>query len=284
MTSVTGLSFGRVVAGLFAVLLFAGLLVSIAPNFVSPPAPEITNTLGMKLVLIPAGTFWMGGAGGKPGTRQENIPRAFYLGAYTVTQEQWLNHMGSNPSHFSRTGNGKEQVKEIADAELKQFPVEYVSWDDIQVFIRKLNSREKKSGWKYRLPTNVEWEYSCRGGAASQEDCSFDFYLDQPTNDLSSKQANFNGNFPGGDAPKGPFLARPTKVGSYPPNRLGLYDMHGNVWQWCEDIHSGPDRVIRGGSWFRAGYNCRAAYCIGRAPTYRFNGVGFRLALVPYGK
>ena len=89
----------------------------------------------------------------------------------------------------------------------------------------------------YRLPSEAEWEYACRGGATSEEECSYHFYFAKPTNDLSSKQANFNGNYPFGKADKGPYLGRTTKVGSYAPNKLGLYDMHGNVWQWCEDLY-----------------------------------------------
>ena len=86
------------------------------------------------------------------------------------------------------------------------------------------------------MPSEAEWEYACRGGATSEEECSYHFYFAKPTNDLSSKEANFNGNFPFGKADKGPYLGRTTKVGSYAPNKVGLYDMHGNVWQWCEDL------------------------------------------------
>ena len=105
-----------------------------------------------------------------------------------------------------------------------------------QEFIKKLNEKERGSGWLYRLPTEAEWEYACRGGATSEEECSYHFYFAKPTNDLSSEQANFNGNYPFGKAPRGQYLARPTRVGAYPPNKLGLCDMHGNVWQWCEDL------------------------------------------------
>src|SRR5208283_843249 len=108
--------------------------------------------------------------------------------------------------------------------DLKQFPVELVSCDDAQKFIKKLNEQEKGKGWLYRLPTEAEWEYACRGGATTEEECSFDFYFDKPSNDLSSKEANIENK-----------VGRTTKVGSYVPNKLGLYDMHGNVWQWCED-------------------------------------------------
>src|SRR5271155_727109 len=94
--------------------------------------------------------------------------------------------------------------KKIADADLLQFPVETVSWEDVQTFIQKLNEREKlDTGWLYRLPTEEEWEYACRGAACSKEECSFHFYLDRPTNDLSPTQANFNGNFPAGSAAGG---------------------------------------------------------------------------------
>jgi formylglycine-generating enzyme required for sulfatase activity len=133
------------------------------------------------------------------------------------------------------------------------------------------------------LPREAEWEYACRGGATSLEECSYHFYLAKPTNDLSSEQANFNGNFPFGKAPKGLFLERPTRVGAYPSNKLGLCDMHGNVWQWCEDLFDpqGSDRVLRGGGWSHDGLRSLAARRHGRAPTLRAYDLGFRLARVP---
>jgi formylglycine-generating enzyme required for sulfatase activity len=238
----------------------------------------------MEFVLVPKGTFWMGGGGGKPGDRQEKIAHAFYLGVYPVTQGQWQTVMGTNPSWFSRISRRRKQlVKMISDADLSQFPVESVSWDDVQAFIRKLNEREKAPlGWVYCLPTEEEWEYACRGGARSTEECSFDFYFDQPTNDLSSTHANFNGNCPAGSAAKGPSLGRTTKVGSYPPNRLGICDLHGNVWEWT-DSAEGSDRVSRGGYWGSHGSRCRAANRDWNAPSYRYQGLGFRLALSPSG-
>jgi formylglycine-generating enzyme required for sulfatase activity len=179
-----------------------------------------------------------------------------------VTQGQWQEVMGNNnPSAFSRGGVQQEKVKDIKDEDLKHFPVESVSWDDAQAFIKKLNEREKgRGGYIYRLPSVAEWEYACRGGATSISDCQHHFYFNEPTDKLSSDQANFNGNFPDGDAAKGPYLARTTKVGSYAPNKLGLYDMHGNVVQWCEDLNepNGRGRINRGGRWDEEGRVCRA--------------------------
>jgi formylglycine-generating enzyme required for sulfatase activity len=229
-----------------------------------------TNSPGVKFVLVPRGRFWMGGGRGKPGEQQVEIPQDFYLGVYPVTQQHWQAVMGKNPSWFSRTGAGKYMVKNIADADLAQFPVEQVSWDDVQQFIDKLKAREKEREWVYRLPTEAEWEYACRGGATSQEDCAFDFYFDRPTNDLFPAQANFNANH-----------QRSTKVGSYKPNRLGIYDMHGNVWEWCQELCEGSSRVFRGGSWYDGGSRCRAAYRLWSSPSFRNDYLGFRLARVP---
>ena len=153
--------------------------------------------------------------------------------------------MGNNPSRFSRAGNGKDKVKNIADADLKVFPVESVSWDDAQEFIKKLNERERGNGWTYRLPAEAEWEYACRGGATSEEECSFHFYLDRPTNDLSSKQANFSGDYPGaetgalpGSHHEGGFVpAEQARALRHARQRVGV--VRGPVRRW-----PGP-RVVR---------------------------------------
>ncbi len=162
------------------------------------------------------------------------------------------------------------------------FPVESVSWEDVQVFVKKLNEKERGRGWVYRLPTEAEWEYACRGGATSESECSYHFYPGKLTNDLSSDRANFNGNYPAGNAPKGPYLGRPTRVGAYPSNKLGLVDMHGNVAQWTSStFEKGLGRIERGSSWFNVGSDCRAAYRIKSVPTFLDHDVGFRLARVP---
>jgi uncharacterized protein (TIGR02996 family) len=241
-----------------------------------------TNSIGMEFVLVPRGTFWMGGGGGKPGHTQVTIPQEFYLGVYPVTQGQWQAIMDSNPCHFSRTGGSKDTVANISDGDLMRFPVENVSWDDAQQFIRTLNEAERRENDErlYRLPTEQEWGYACRDGARSREEGSFNFYFARPTNDLSSTQANFDGSFPAGDAAKGPSLRRPTTVGSYLPNRLGLYLLDGNVWEWTDSAKDRA-RVIRGGSWFTLhGSLCRAAERRNFVQSYQSWDLGFRLALV----
>lgn len=227
----------------------------------------LTNSLGMKLALIPRGTFWMS-ENGDNAQRQVEMAYEFYLGIYPVTQGEWQEVMGCNPSYFSRTGKGKDKVAHISDVDLREFPVECVTWDDVQQFLEKLNAREQSSEWLYRLPTETEWEYSCRGGLDTKEDCSFAFYFDQPSNDLSSTQANFRNN-----------LGRTCQVGMYRPNRLGLYDMHGNVWEWCNSEITSP--VLRGGSFVSPASLVRCAFHFRNVPTYRTYLVGFRVVMVP---
>ena len=126
----------------------------------------------------------------------------------------------------------------------------------------------------YRLPREAEWEYACRGAANTQALCGWNFYLRSPTNTLSAQQANFNDSA----------LGRTSKVGLYDANTLGIYDMHGSVWEWCEDAYNGSIRVNRGGSWGDAAENCRAAYRYRNTPASSFNSLGLRLARVPSGK
>jgi len=239
--------------------------------------PQFTNALGMEFVLVPKGKSWLGGGGGTPEDKEVEIKHDFYLGKYEVTQGEWEKITGLNPSVF-------KAVVGVRPENQKRFPVENVSWNDAQDFIKLLNEKMKGRGWVYRLPTEVEWEYACRGGLLSNRFLSaFDFYFDEPTNTLLLEQANFS--------PDGKGLRRTCKVGSYPPNRLGLYDMHGNVWEWCadeapadpKDPKGVSQRVYRSGSWDNDSGSCRSAHRETVAPSYRANSLGLRLARVPAG-
>src|SRR5262249_21352025 len=132
---------------------------------------------------------------------------------------------------FAQPGGGQAMVKGL---DTDAFPVENVSWHDAQTFLKILSDlpEEKKKGRKYRLSTEAEWEYAARGGARSSEPFNVD---GKSSNSLSSTQANFNGDAPYGGADKGPYLGRTCKVGTYKANGFGLMDMHGNVYEWCED-------------------------------------------------
>jgi uncharacterized protein (TIGR02996 family) len=247
--------------------------------------PRLTNSIGMALLLLPPGSFLMGSPPEEERRLRDEGPqhmvtitRPFYLGIYPVTQEEYQRVMGNNPSWFSPTGRFSDRVE---GQDTRRFPVESVSWDDAVEFCRKLSElpAEKRAGRLYRLPTEAEWEYACRGGTCDGKP----FYVECPTSSLSSTQANFDGNFPYGGAAKGPHLGRITAVGSYKPNAFGLYDMHGNVWEWCSDWYDehyysqsppqdpqgpqrGQGRVPRGGSWVSIGGECRAAVRGGDGP------------------
>jgi formylglycine-generating enzyme required for sulfatase activity len=298
---------------------------------------EITNSIGMKLVRIPPGKFRMGSTkeeqdraieehekwlGKKPTDflvalyRAEGprhgvvITEEFWLGVTEVTQKQFKTVMGYNPSFFSSDGKGKsgdEEYKEGKPAggkdrvqflDTSDFPVENVGiWDAVR-FCRKLSDlpAEKKAGRQYHLPTEAEWEYACRGGASTSEPFHFG-------KSLSGKQANFNGKEPSGGVPRGRNLGRTCKVGSYKPNAFGLYDLHGNVAEWCNDWYekdyygkspprdpSGPRdfsdtvfaKVFRGGAWRDSGEMCRSAKRMAGPPAIvRVSWVGFRVHLAP---
>ena len=234
---------------------------------------KLTNTLGMEFVYIPPGSFMMGSPLGESVIdddydRQHRVTftEGFYLQTTEVTQGQWDRVMGNNPSHFKNCGS--------------DCPVETVSWDDVQTFIRKLNQMEGID--KYRLPTEAEWEYSARAGTATtfswgnNQDCS-------KANYGSGHSTECERTNPG----------RTMKTGSFPPNPWGLYDMSGNVWEWCQDWDDGyPSgsvtdpkgaslgvcRVVRGGSWNDYARFCRSAYRHGVEPDEGGNSLGFRLA------
>jgi formylglycine-generating enzyme required for sulfatase activity len=248
----------------------------------SPPAgqrqivkaeKEITVDLGgavkLELVLIPAGEFQMGEPDSdkdandweKPQHRVQ-ITRPFYLGKYLVTQEQWAAVMGNNPSQFKGPKN----------------PVEQVSWDDCQAFVKKLN--EKVGGGKFSLPTEAQWEHACRAGSKTRYCFGDD---EQQLGDYAWYDANSG--------------SKTHPVGEKKPNTWGLHDMHGNVREWCADWFdrgyykespvddpagpaTGSRRVIRGGVWVLTAGSCRSADRDGDSPTDRGFTLGLRVSRV----
>jgi formylglycine-generating enzyme required for sulfatase activity len=246
------------------------------PDQSSQPA-KYKNSLGMEFALVGKGTAWLGGGGGRPGQRKVEIPYDFYLGVYEVTQEEWQKVTGTNPSWFSRQGQKKDSVKNVTDEELRRFPVENVSWDDAQAFLKQLTKQVSEPGWVYRLPKSIEWEYACRGGPLAIElGYDFHYYFEKPTNELRPDQASY------GDSHLGL-----CKVGSFKPNSLGLYDLHGNVSEWTDDIRDLGDgvsyRVIRGGSCSSLASSVRTASGNWKPLSFRHYTCGLRLARVPVG-
>lgn len=252
----------------------------------------ITNSIGMKLALIPPGEFMMGqetsgSTGPRTYSRQVAFPhrvritKPYYLGVFEVTQTEYKTVMGENPSQF---------VEWRIGLDASQFPVEQVSWDEAREFCRRLSSlpEEKAAKRAYRLPTEAEWEYACRAGTTT----SFHFGTK-----LNGEDANCVGTSPFGTTENGPNFRRPVRVGSYPPNAFGLYDMHGNVWEWCRDFYdesyyrsspvddpTGPSptsrHVIRGGGWSSPADNSRVTYCARMEPDRRIAYLGVRVVLM----
>jgi formylglycine-generating enzyme required for sulfatase activity len=272
-------------------------IVAIRPEIVRPELIT-TKTAGIKLKLIPAGRFLMGSRDGE-GDDDEHpqhevrITRPFYLGLTEVTQGQYETLMGNNPSYFSAHGDHKDR---IAGQSTEGHPVENVSWLDAVKFCNKLSEKEglklfyeiegdsaRVLSWEgvgYRLPTEAEWEYACRAGAQTR------FSFGDAEGGLG-EYGWFDGN--SGD------VTHP--VGQRRSNQFGLFDMHGNDWEWCNDVYAasyykqspaddprGPDpaeasrRVIRGGGWFSVAGFCRSAGRGRRVPAHRSNFLGFRLA------
>jgi len=249
---------------------------------VSAQSPKtITNSIGMKLVLIPKGTFQMGSPIEEEGgcddeeQHQVTISKDYYLGVTEVTQGQYEKVMGSNPSRF--------QKRAIRKSDSSMYPVENVSWEEAVEFCKKLSDlpEEKQAGRVYRLPTEAEWEYACRAGNTTA------FSFGESSKSLGDYAWFFENSW---------FASHP--VGQKKPNNWGLYDMHGNVWEWCSDWYdeypkgsvsdpTGPKegsfRVLRGGGWFYVAARCRSAVRSSFSPSFRINSFGFRVALSSAG-
>jgi formylglycine-generating enzyme required for sulfatase activity len=258
-----------IVTFIYLFIIICGIKEALAQE-----TPEkFTNSQGMDFVLIPPGSFMMGSPmdefqrknNEKP--HHVTITKGFYLQTTEITQEQWKNIMGENPSKFNRC---------------PKCPVEFISWFDTQVFIQKLNQLEHTT--KYRLPTEAEWEYACRANTDTP------FYFGDY---LSTDQANYNGNHPIPGSPKGINRNHTIVVKSFPANQFGLYDMHGNVYEWCQDwygeysaeptidpsgIPSGYSRVSRGGGMSSYARRCRSANRTKHLPGYVNFYIGVRLA------
>jgi formylglycine-generating enzyme required for sulfatase activity len=272
--------------------VFYRLLMMLALSVVLYPAlavhaqeKKILNSLGMEFVLIPAGMFVMGSpldeAYRNPSEVQHavTITYPFYMQTTEVTVDQWRSVMGKR---FLARKKGSGDM-----------PVVKVSWYDCKKFIRKLNAM---TGDLYMLPTEAQWEYAARAGSqtpyfwGSQIDCTRAMFANNPMKyDACVAGHRSSGIRPGG----------PESVKRYPPNAWGLYDMHGNVWEWCEDLfgrygavsvidpcetESGKDRVRRGGSWFGPGYSCRSANRAYGHPMSRLQNTGFRLVMALPGR
>ncbi|MEM6404677.1 MAG: SUMF1/EgtB/PvdO family nonheme iron enzyme, partial [Cyanobacteria bacterium P01_D01_bin.116] len=219
---------------------------------------DLGNGVTLEMVLIPSGSFMMGAPEDEKESRDSERPQhkvniqPFFMGKYQVTQEQYQAIMGKNPSRFQ----GKKQ------------PVEKVSWNNAVEFCTKLS---ELTGKEYRLPSEAEWEYACRAGTTTP------FHFGET---ITTDLANYNGDYIYGAAPKGKYRQETTDVGTFRANSFGLYDMHGNVWEWClDDWHNSydgaptdgsvwvnhhnendnPFRVLRGGSWANYPDNCRSA-------------------------
>jgi len=225
--------------------------------------PESADSIGMKFKLIPAGTFTMGGEGDE--AREVTLSKPFKMGVHEVTQDQYGQVMGNNPSEYFGTDN----------------PVEMVSWEDAVEFCGKLSAlpAEKAAGNVYRLPTEAEWEYACRAGTTTN------YSFGDDDSDLGEY---------GWYSENSERITHP--VGRKLPNAWGLYDMHGNVWEWCQDWYgdypsgavtdptlpaSGSYRVLRGGGLERHAEGCRSAERNGYYPSLRSNDYGFRVSLTP---
>jgi uncharacterized protein (TIGR02996 family) len=239
-------------------------VVQLLAEGVQPCVPRQTLRLArrveMSFAWIPPGSFLMGSPDTEAQRSEDEtqhrvtLTRGFWLALTTVTQRQWQAVMDGNPSHFKG----------------KDLPVEMVPWNDCQQFCRQLGERAGK--W-LRLPTEAEWEYACRAGTTTP------YFVGEV---LSGEQANVERS-----------VGKTTAVGSFPPNAWGLYDMHGNVWEWCHDWYASSDkeevqdpagpatgsaRVLRGASWGLHSTDCRAACRCWNAPAARSSNGGFRAA------
>jgi formylglycine-generating enzyme required for sulfatase activity len=247
---------------------------------------DLGEGVKLTLMLIPAGKFDMGGPDDEPSSEDDECPQhrvsvpQFLMGRYPVTQAQWRVVAGY-PQETQELNPDPSDFK--GDAR----PVENVSWDDAQEFCRRLST---KSGKTYCLPSEAQWEYACRAGTTTP------FHYGEI---ITPELANYDGNNTYNDSPRGEYRESASEVGLFPANDWGLHDMHGNVWEWCEDDYhdnyeGAPSdgsawvksdressyRLVRGGSWFYGPVLCRSAVRNHGTRGNRVNEVGFRVSCV----
>lgn len=223
---------------------------------------SLPGNKSMVMLKIKNGSFQMGSpvreSGRNKSERLKTVTIAddFYMGAYEVTQEQYQAVMKQNPSHFKGA----------------TLPVENVTWGNAVMFCDRLNrGKFAPEGWEFSLPSSAQWEYACRAGTNTP------FFWGGT---LNGDKANCYGTQPYGTRQKGKYVKRTTPVGSYGANAWGLYDMHGNVWEWCMDRTTNGARILRGGSWATGGVLCRSAARLSNKPAAANRTVGFRVVLV----
>ncbi len=282
---------------------------------------DLPNNIELKMVEIPAGSFVMGAPEEEAESTKDERPQhevnvpAFWMGKYQVTQAQW------------KAVAGLPQIERELNPDPSEFkgdnlPVECVSWLDVVEFCQRLSVYTKR---EYRLPSEAEWEYACRAmpsppmGKYSRIDGSFNYdgtialgivrtrgQIYPPFHfgeTITTALVNYDGNYPYGQAPKGEYRKKTTPVGSFPPNAFGLCDMHGNVWEWCEDdwhdsytdaptdgrawVNNNDNRsqeevskLLRGGSWSIIAWYCRSAYRNRYGARLQNNNNGFRVVCV----
>ncbi len=255
-------------------------IVTLINEGVQPCVPQKTLTLPgnvpMTFTFIPPGRFQMGSNDPESFDSERpvhpvTLTKGFFLGVHLVTQAEWTAVMGTNPSYFKWPSR----------------PVEQVSWDDCQVFCRELTARMQER-FPVRLPTEAEWEYACRAGTTTP------FWFGDT---VKTYHVNYNGKYPyenGKKNKKGINLRMTTVVGSFLSNGWGLFDMHGNVWEWCADSDGaypqsevvdpqgpvdGESRAMRGGSFLVRASTVRSAFRTADRPSYRKFFLGFRVAM-----
>ena len=235
---------------------------------------KLGNGITLEMVEIPGGQFIMGSPHSELKRRNNESPQhqvtipSFFMSRYTVTQAQYKAITGKNPAKYK----GENR------------PIDSVSWNDAVKFCQKLI---QKTGRNYRLPTEAEWEYACRAGTTTP------FYFGE---NITTDLANYDGNYTYTSKPKGIFRKETTEVGIFPPNAFGLYDMHGNVWEWCQDTchrnyegspsdgsawlnNVSSPRILRGGSWYVVPGNCRSTFRYHANRILRDIDIGIRLVL-----